>query len=123
MTNQNHIIEIQESALSRFLFSDTRFAWFWLLVRLYVGYEWLMAGWAKVQNPVWVGEKAGTAVQGFLTGALQKTSGSHPDVSGWYGAFITNVGIPHAALFSYLVTFGELAVGISLILGVFIIKR
>lgn len=112
-------IQVPEPALSRFLFSDTRFAWFWLLVRVYVGWQWLEAGWAKFNSPLWVGDKAGVAIQGFLNAALQKTAGAHPDVSGWYGAFIHNIALPNAASFSYLVTYGEIAVGVALILGVF----
>lgn len=112
-------IEIPEPKLSRFLFADTRVAWFWLLVRLYVGYEWILAGWEKLQSPAWVGSQAGSAVSGFLNGALQKASGAHPDVSGWYAFFIQHVALPNAAAFSYLVTFGELAVGLCLIAGLF----
>ncbi len=111
--------QIPVSPVVRFLFADTRFSWVWLAVRLYVGWEWFIAGWDKLSNPVWIGDKAGVAVQGFLNGALQKTAGAHPDVSGWYGAFIQNVALPHSTLFSYLVTFGEIAVGIALILGIF----
>ena len=112
-------VEFPEPKVSRFLFADTRISWLWLLLRVYVGYEWFVAGWAKVQNPVWVGSKAGVAIQGFFAGALQKTSGPHPDVSAWYAYFIQNVAAPHAVFFSYLVTFGELAVGLGLILGAF----
>jgi thiosulfate dehydrogenase [quinone] large subunit len=101
------------------LFADTRFAWFWLIVRLYVGWEWLTAGWHKLGTPAWTGDAAGAAVQGFLAGALQKTSGLHPDVSGWYASFIQNVGLPNAATISYVVTYGEIAIGIALILGIF----
>lgn len=112
-------MQIPEPALSRFLFSDKRFAWFWLIVRVYVGWQWLESGWAKFHNPVWVGDKAGVAVQGFLNAALQKTAGLHPDVSGWYAAFINSVALPNSTAFSYLVTYGEIAVGIALILGLF----
>ncbi len=112
-------IQILEPALSRFLFSDTRFAWFWLLVRLYVGWEWLVAGWAKFNSPLWTGDQAGAALQGFLNAALQKTAGAHPDVAGWYATFIHSFVLPNASVFSYLITYGELAVGIALILGVF----
>ncbi len=111
--------EIPEPALSRFIFSNTKMGWIWLVLRVYVGYEWLIAGWAKVNNPMWVGPKAGVAVSGFLNGALEKTGGQHPDVSGFYGAFIQNVALPNAATFSFLVAFGELLVGIGLILGIF----
>lgn len=111
--------QFSEPSLSRVLFADTRLAALWLIVRLYVGWQWLEAGWAKVHNPVWVGDKAGVAVSGFLNGALSKASGPHPDVQGWYAAFVQNFALPHAAGFSYLVAYGELLVGIALILGIF----
>jgi thiosulfate dehydrogenase (quinone) large subunit len=40
---------VDESPVYKFLFSDPRVAWFWLIVRIYVGWEWLTAGWEKVQ--------------------------------------------------------------------------
>jgi len=119
MNNSSSIIQIPEPPASRFLFADTRMAWLWLLVRLYVGWEWLAAGWQKLQSPAWTGPQAGGALRGFLAAALQKTGGPHPDVSGWYAAFLTHAAMPHAAFFSYLVTYGEIAVGIALILGIF----
>jgi len=107
-----------EPPLARILFSDTRSSWFWLIVRLYVGWEWLSAGWGKVGNDAWTGSGAGTAISGFLKGALAKTGGAHPDVSGWYAWFLNNVVAAHPAVWSYLVAWGELLVGIALILGV-----
>lgn len=111
-------IQIPESALSRFLFTDTRFAWFWLIARVYVGWEWLHAGWGKLGNPVWTGPKSGVALQGFLQAALEKTNGSHPDVSSWYASLIQNVALPHTTLISHIVTYGEIVIGIALIAGV-----
>ena len=94
-------------------------AWLWLVVRVYVGWVWLEAGWGKVTNSAWVGTGAGGAVKGFLTGALTKTAGEHPDVSDWYAWMIENIGLPGSFVISHLVAFGELAVGVALILGVF----
>lgn len=111
--------EIPASKLSHFIFANLNLSWLWLIVRIYIGYEWLIAGWEKFINPAWLGNAAGTAVKGFLSGALQKTTGSHPDVSAWYAYFIQHVAIPHTIIFSYLVTYGELAIGIALILGAF----
>ncbi|HEX8932308.1 MAG TPA: DoxX family membrane protein, partial [Patescibacteria group bacterium] len=84
-----------------------------------VGWIWLQAGYEKVINPMWVGSKAGVAVAGFAHGALTKTAGAHPDVSSWYASWLQNIVIPNAAIFSYIVAFGELLVGIGLILGLF----
>src|SRR6266567_655722 len=39
---------IPEPPIAKFLFADTRMAWFWLIVRLYVGYQWLTAGLDKL---------------------------------------------------------------------------
>ncbi len=113
------ITEIPEPRVARFAFSDSRFAWVWLLLRLYVGYQWLMAGWEKVTSSAWVGPKAGSAIQGFLNGALKQAGGPHPAVSGWYAYFINSIALMHPVFFSYLIVYGELAVGIGLILGAF----
>src|SRR2546430_1183256 len=32
------VTQIPEPAITRFLFADTRMAWLWLIVRLYIGY-------------------------------------------------------------------------------------
>jgi len=50
-TIQHLPTEIPENKVSRFLFADTRLAWVWLAVRLYVGWGWLNAGWEKLHNP------------------------------------------------------------------------
>jgi len=111
--------QIAEPPIAQFLFSDTRLAPIWTIIRLYLGYAWLTAGWGKLTNPagVWVGAKSGTAVTGFIQGALTKTGGEHPDVGSWYAAFLERVALPNAVLFSYFVTFGEILVGVALILG------
>ena len=53
----------------------------------------------------------------LVTGALAQSSGPHPAVQGWYASFLQSVVLPNAGLFAYMVTFGEVLVGIALILG------
>lgn len=117
--NTNTATQTLELPLTRLLFTDTRFAWVWLPLRLYIGWQWFQAGHEKISNPLWVGPKAGGAIQDFLMGALKKTGGQHPDVLGWYGIFIKDFALHHTVLFSYLVSYGEFLVGIALILGIF----
>lgn len=114
---QHHVIP--EPPLATWLFANTRAGWLWLVVRLYVGWMWLEAGWVKVHSAAWVGPNAGAAVRGFLTRALQKTAGAHPDVQWWYAGFLENFAIHHTVGFSYVVAYGEVAVGVALILGLF----
>jgi thiosulfate dehydrogenase [quinone] large subunit len=112
-------IEIPEPKLSILLFEDTRLSFIWLIVRLYVGWQWFVAGFEKIQNPVWVGPNAGVALQGFLTEALAKTLGPQPDVQSWYATFLEGFVLPNSVFFSYLISFGEILVGAALILGLF----
>lgn len=113
------VVRLEEPPVARSLFGDVKWAWIWLILRLYVGYEWLSAGLGKLGNPAWTGSNAGAAITGFVNGALEKTSGAHPDVQSWYAWFLENIVLPNASFWSYLVTFGEVLVGIALILGIF----
>ncbi len=121
--------QIEEPPLAKFLFADTRMAWLWLVVRLYVGYEWFTAGFEKMtghtifgkaaEGGAWVfNANAGAAIKGFVAGALAKTGGANPAVQGWYAAFLQHIVQPNAAVFAYLVTFGEVLVGLGLVFGV-----
>lgn len=94
-------------------------AWMWLVVRVYLGWQWLHAGYEKAINPAWIGDHTGVAITGFFNNALTKTTGAHPDVQAGYAWFLENVAIPNAHAFSYLIVAGEMAVGLALILGLF----
>lgn len=115
---KNFVTEIPEPAFARFFFANTRFSAVWLLLRLYIGWLWLAAGYEKLINPAWIGSHAGNALTGFVKGALQKSTGLHPDVSGWYANFLQAFVVHNAVAFSYLVTYGEIIVGVSLMLGI-----
>src|SRR5690625_7816040 len=55
-------IVVEENPVSRWLFSNTMSAWIWLVLRLYLGYSWLVAGWGKITDPAWTGEQAGVEI-------------------------------------------------------------
>ena len=71
-----------EPTISKFLFASKVMAPVWAVIRIYLGFLWLRSGWGKVTDPAWVGPEAGGAVRGFLTGALELTTGDHPSVQG-----------------------------------------
>jgi thiosulfate dehydrogenase (quinone) large subunit len=103
----------------------------WLLVRLWLGYEWISAASEKLfgeGSAAWVGPKAGSAIAGFLKGAIAKSAlapgfdpvkTAHPAVQTWYAELVQNYFLPNVTTFSYLVACGELLVGIALIVGIF----
>lgn len=118
-TPRRAVKTLEDPPAARALLGDVRWAWIWLILRLYVGWEWLIAGWGKLHNPAWVGSNAGTALTGFVTHALTETSGQHPNVQIWYAWFLQHMVLPQPDFWSYLVTWGEFLVGIALILGIF----
>jgi thiosulfate dehydrogenase [quinone] large subunit len=113
-------IQFEEPGFARFLFATTAAAWIWLPIRIYLGYEWLHAGWDKVfGNPSWLSSTE--PLSGFVGFALQGAGqGDHSAVNyGWYAAFLRWVGGDGATIMSKAVSLGELAIGIALILGLF----
>ncbi|WP_270179798.1 DoxX family membrane protein [Alkalihalobacillus sp. CinArs1] len=82
-----------------------------LFIRLYLGYQWITAGWGKITG--------GFDANGYLQGAVAKATGEHPAVQGWWAAFLEGFAIPNVELFNVLVAWGELLVGLGLILGTF----
>ena len=113
-------IHLSRFKFAHFLFNNTDSAWLWLILRVYVGYEWLIAGYEKITSPVWTGSQAGVAVSGFLKSALLKTAGAHPDVTSIYAWFVEHIALPNTIVFSYLVAYGEVLVGVALIIGFFV---
>jgi thiosulfate dehydrogenase (quinone) large subunit len=110
---------MNHQVLTNFIFSNERLSPVWFLVRVYVGWLWFSAGLEKITNPAWVGGGAGGAIKGFVGGALKKTGGEHPDVSSWYAWFLENVVLPNANVWSHAIAYGEVLVGLALILGIF----
>ena len=82
------------------------------VLRVYLGYTWVMAGWGKLTGGQF-------DASGFLQGALANSTGEHPAVQGWWVAFLENVAIPNVEIFNTLVPWGEFLVGIGLLLGCF----
>lgn len=90
----------------------------WLLVRLYVGYNWLTAGWGKITNPAWV--KNGEALLGFWNRAVAiPEAPAKPAITyDWFRTFLNAmIDGGHHVWFGKLVAVGEVLVGLALILG------
>lgn len=101
------------------LLADTRFALLWLPLRLWLGYEWIEAALHKVGNPAWV--QTGEALQGFWMRAVAIPETGRPPIAfDWYRAFIQALLDAQAyTWFAKLIAYGELLVGIGLIVGAF----
>jgi thiosulfate dehydrogenase (quinone) large subunit len=110
-------VEIQGPAFARFLFSDRRAGWFWLPIRLFLGLQWLEAGIHKFEDPAWM--SGGTALRGYWERAAAIPEEGRPLITfEWYRDVINwLLSINAEPWFAQLVTFGEMAVGLGLIVG------
>jgi thiosulfate dehydrogenase [quinone] large subunit len=82
------------------------------ILRIYIGWQWLNAGWNKITS----GKFDAT---GFLTGALGKATGEQPSVQSWWADFLSAIALPNVGIFNILVPWGEFLVGLGLIIGSF----
>ncbi|HEY2422224.1 MAG TPA: DoxX family protein [Neobacillus sp.] len=96
---------------SKFLRENKISAAILTVLRLYLGYAWLTAGFHKLTG--------GFDASGFLKGAIGNPV-KGPDgsvVYGWFVDFLQHFALPNAHIFNTIVPLGEFLVGLGLILG------
>jgi thiosulfate dehydrogenase [quinone] large subunit len=111
----------EDPPIAKALFSSTAAAWFWLVVRLYVGYEWLEAGLHKFSDPKWMAD--GTALLGYWKGAVAVPAAPARAAITyeWFRSFLQFLIDAQAhTWFAKLIVVGELAIGLGLIVGAFV---
>ncbi len=113
----NREINIEGPAFARFLFNNTRAGLVWLPIRLFVGISWLESGLGKITNPEWT--TGGAALRTYWERAAAIPEQGRPPITyEWYREFLKILlAGNHETWFSWIIMFGELAVGAGLILG------
>ena len=88
---------------------ERTYLWYLAVLRIYVGYYLFFQGIGKFQRNFpkgdWIGRQIGDIAS--------------LDLYPWYKAFLQRYVVPHSELFGYLITIGEIAVGVGLLLGLF----
>jgi len=108
--------------VSDWLYRSREASFLWLVVRIWLGYQWVNAGYQKIWGSehaaFWYGGGAG--VKGFATaGILGSSSGKGGASYGWWAGFLHNFVIPNASWIAKLVSLGEIVIGVGLVLGLF----
>jgi thiosulfate dehydrogenase [quinone] large subunit len=112
--------EYSDPGWYRFIFGNIYTAPFWLIARLYLGWQWLQSGWGKVTGDGWI-DNDGASLQAFWERIVVIPEQGRPSISyGWYRDFIQFM-LDHEwyTWFAWVIAFGETLVGIALILGAF----
>jgi len=116
--------ELHDPGFIKLVFGNTYLAPLWTLARLYLGYQWLLAGSHKVWGDnrwIAVSGPDGLPLKGFWTKATAiPPAGAPPIAYDWYRHFLTFMldnGWYH--WFAWVIALGEVTVGIMLIVGAF----
>lgn len=90
----------------------------WLVLRIVVGWQWLIAGIDKVSHSAsWYGVHAGASVAGMVNGAAKMTTGAHPSVLAIPAGIAHAIIIPTAGFWGFLIPWAEVLTGLGLMVG------
>jgi thiosulfate dehydrogenase (quinone) large subunit len=111
-------VEVASPRFARYLFGNTRAGLFWLPIRIFVGFQWLDAGWHKLTGEGWV--DGGSSLLGYWQNAVAIPEEGRPPITyEWYRSFIQALIDSGAEdWMAWVITVGEIAVGVGLLLGV-----
>jgi thiosulfate dehydrogenase (quinone) large subunit len=111
---------LETPSIINVLFNDKRFSILWLAVRLWLGWQWIEAGWHKVTNPAWM--QTGDALKGFWTGAVQIPAEGRPPIAfAWYREFLQTLLDAQAyTWFAKVIAVSEVLIGVALVVGIFV---
>jgi thiosulfate dehydrogenase [quinone] large subunit len=121
MSNSSKSITMSDPPVANALFNNTKLAWIWLILRLYLGYEWISASLHKLESPAWMQD--GSALKGYWAAAVAVPAApAKPVISyDWYRSFLQFL-LNHQSYvwFAKLISVGEFLVGVALVLGIFV---
>lgn len=121
MKSSSNSITMTDPPFANALFNNTKWAWLWLVVRVYLGYEWINASLHKLTSADWM--QTGSALQGYWLNAVKVPDApARPAITyAWYRTFLQSM-LDHQSYiwFGKLVAIGEFLVGVALVLGAFV---
>ena len=111
-------VQVEGPGFARFLFNNRAAGLFWLPIRVFVGVAFLDAGLHKFSDPGWTQGGASLLSYWQRAAAIPEAPGRPQITYDWYRDFINFlINGHHETWFAWLVTLGEIAIGLGLILG------
>jgi thiosulfate dehydrogenase (quinone) large subunit len=114
-------VVVSDPPLAKWLFNSKIAAWLWLPLRIWLGWQWIAASEHKIADPAWV--QTGLALKGFWASAvaIPAAPAKAAITFDWYRSFLQMMLNAQAyTWFGKVVAYGELLVGIGLIVGAFV---
>jgi thiosulfate dehydrogenase [quinone] large subunit len=112
-------VQIEGPAFARFLFNNKAAGLFWLPIRVFVGVAFLDAGLHKFSDPGWTQGGASLLAYWQRAAAIPEAPARPAITYDWYRDFINFlINGHHETWFAWVVTLGEIAIGLGLIFGV-----
>jgi thiosulfate dehydrogenase [quinone] large subunit len=107
---------LPDPEIVRDLTATVRFSWVWLAIRVYLGWDWLLDGWAKLQSSAWMSGEELRIVWLRSTAADPVAGSTH----GWYSAVLRFL-LRHGSevWLGRAIAISETLLGIAMILGLF----
>jgi thiosulfate dehydrogenase [quinone] large subunit len=118
----SNVTRVSEAAWARWLFASKAAAWIWLVVRVWLGYEWLHAAYEKINTTAartawW---DSGAAVKSIASSALAASKlPEHPQLANAWWMSVLHWESTNALWVSRVVVVAEVAIGVALVLGLF----
>lgn len=110
--------ELPDPPWFRTIFANVLMAPVWLIVRLYLGWQWLDSGWGKIEGDGWINQD-GSSLRAFWERIVQVPEQGRPPISyGWYRDFIQfMLDNEWYTWFAWVIALGETLIGLALIVG------
>jgi thiosulfate dehydrogenase [quinone] large subunit len=129
LTDTQGHVTVEDPPIAQALFSSTKFAWLFLIIRVWVGYQWLNSALGinyalgfggkpgKLFDPAWM--QSSTAIRGYWERAVAIPQQGNPPITfDWYREFLGFLLATNADVwFSKVIVAGELLVGLGLVFG------
>ncbi len=109
-------VTVGQPRIAHFLFASNRSAPLWLGIRIYLGLEWLNAGYHKLDTPAW---RNGDSLKGYWTGAVAIPETGSPKINYALWRDTVQYMLDHKwyEWFNWIIMIGEVLVGLGLIFG------
>jgi len=112
---KNGTVVVKDPPIARKLFNEVGpWSFVWVIVRVYLGWEWISAGWHKVS-----GGWGGAELRGYWERAVVVPETGRAAISyDWYRSFLQFLMDTNSETWmSVIIKWGEILVGVGLILG------